>query len=151
MITKAIIEEMMYDGYRARIRIPIFHKIKDVPGSTPFNELPKALINYAPGCKPNFSVGDVVYVAFENNQASEPVIIGALFKGEVDISCSLFTDSVVYVDNEVPSTVVNNQGESSTSISNYNTTINNDIDLSDEEYLSLLVKLESPSSLINTT
>ncbi len=140
MITKAIIEEMMYDGYRARIRIPIFHKIKDVPGSTPFNELPKALINYAPGCKPNFSVGDVVYVAFENNQASEPVIIGALFKGEMDISCSLFTDSIVYRETEYENSDGVMSSQENSNIIN-NKVINNYTDLTDEEYYSLLAQL----------
>ena len=138
MITKAIIEEMMTDGYHARIRIPTFHKINNVPGSTPFGELPKALINYAPGCKPNFSVGDVVYVAFENNQISEPVIIGALFKGEMDISCSLLTDSVVYADDGSSRDVTNGQ-ENSNVIRN--TVINNYTDLTDEEYYSLLARL----------
>lgn len=138
MITKAIIEEMMMDGYHARIRIPVFHKIKNVPGATPFSELPLALINYAPGCKPNFSVGDVVYVAFENNQASEPVIIGALFKGEMDISCSLLADSVVYAKHNNSNDITNNQ-ENSNIINN--TEVNNYTDLTDEEYYSLLAKL----------
>ena len=79
MITKAIIEQITDDGYHFRVRIPILHKIEDAPGATPFKELPIALMCYAPGCKPNLSVGDVVYVGFENNQYSEPVILGMLF------------------------------------------------------------------------
>lgn len=95
MITKAIIETIEPDGYHFKVRIPVLHKIADVPGSTPKKELPKALVNYPPGVRPNFSVGDVVYVAFENNQYSEPVIIGALLNDSyTDKSSSIRADSL---------------------------------------------------------
>lgn len=95
MITKAIIEQITDDGYHFRVRIPILHKIENAPGATPFNELPLALMCYAPGCKPNLNVGDVVYVGFENNQYSEPVILGMLFnENYMESSASIRADSI---------------------------------------------------------
>ena len=79
MITKAIIERVEEDGYSFKVRIPIYHKIKDVPGSTPFEELPIAPCCVPPGVTPNLSVGDIVWVAFADNQKSEPVILGVLY------------------------------------------------------------------------
>lgn len=109
MITKAIIEQITDDGYHFRVRIPILHKIEDAPGATPFKELPIALMCYAPGCKPNLSVGDVVYVGFENNQYSEPVILGMLFnENYIESSASIRADSIdASVNVNLPSTNVN--------------------------------------------
>ncbi len=95
MITKAIIEQIYSDGYHYRVRIPILHKIENAPGATPFNELPIALVCFAPGCKPNLDVGDVVYVGFENNQYSEPVILGMLLNDSYkESSASIIADSI---------------------------------------------------------
>lgn len=137
MITKAIIEQIESDGYHAKVRIPIFHKIEDVPGSTPFKELPTALISYAPGIKPNFSVGDVVYVAFENDQYSEPVIIGALLNDNYEYnSGSIITDSIRLTFNV--QNALNDLLESTIS-NNYNIST----DISEEEYNILMARLDA--------
>ena len=95
MITKAIIEQIEDDGYHYRVRIPVLHKIENAPGSTPFKELPIALVCYAPGCRPNLNVGDVVYVGFENNQYSDPVILGMLLNDTYkNSSASIIADSI---------------------------------------------------------
>ena len=95
MITKAIIENLGQDEYHFQVRIPIFHKIANAPGATPSKELPIASVCFAPGCKPNLTPGDVVYVAFENNQYSSPVIIGMLLNSNyVGSSASLIADSL---------------------------------------------------------
>lgn len=129
MITKAIIEEMMADGYHVRVRIPILHKIENAPGATPFKELPLALVNYAPGCKPNFSAGDVVYVGFENNQYSEPVVLGALLNDSyMTMSGSILADAI----------------QSSTGDDFFSSAISENLieaDLTNEEYSKLLGKI----------
>ena len=109
MITKAIIEKVENDGYHYKVRIPILHKIADAPGSTPFKELPIALVCYAPGCKPNLNVGDVVYVGFENNQYSEPVILGMLLNDSYkESSASIRADSIqASVNVNLPNSNVN--------------------------------------------
>ena len=130
MITKAIVEEVGRDGYHLRVRIPIFHKIENAPGSTPFKELPMALINYSPGCKPNYSPGDIVYVGFENDQYSEPVIIGSLLNDSYEnMNGSILTDSIN--DVSIDDILTNNVYEQ-----------NIEIDLTNEEYDNLLLALE---------
>jgi hypothetical protein len=44
----------------------------------------EALVNIAPGIFNNLAVGDIVFVAFEENAIERPIIIGKLFRG-VDI------------------------------------------------------------------
>ena len=95
MITKAIIESIESDGYHFKVRIPILHKIENAPGATPYKELPIAAVSFAPGCRPNLNVGDVVYVAFENDQYSSPVIIGMLLNDSyVNSSASIIADTL---------------------------------------------------------
>lgn len=104
MITKAKVEQISPDGYHVKVRIPTLHKIEGAPGATPFEELPYALVCYAPGCKPNLTVGDIVYVGFENNQISEPVILGMLLNNTfTNSSTTINADSLnVNIDAQLP-------------------------------------------------
>ena len=78
MLTKGIVEEVKDNLIRARI--PLFNKVKGATGATPTNELQQAPICTITHFDPNLSVGDVVFVAFENNDIGSPVIIGNLYK-----------------------------------------------------------------------
>lgn len=104
MITKAKVEQISPDGYHVKVRIPTLHKIEGAPGATPFEELPYALVCYAPGCKPNLTVGDIVYVGFENNQISEPVILGMLLNNTfTNSSTTINADSLnVNINAQLP-------------------------------------------------
>lgn len=78
MLTKGIVEEVKDN--LIRVRIPLFNKVKGAAGATPTNELQQAPICTITHFDPNLSVGDVVFVAFENNDIGSPVIIGTLYK-----------------------------------------------------------------------
>ena len=78
MITKGIVEEII-TKYEVRVRIPIYHKIKGVQGATPTKDLPIAHTCVMFGICPNYKVGDIVYVTFENNLLQNVVIIGYLY------------------------------------------------------------------------
>ena len=78
MITKGIVEEII-TKYEVRVRIPIYHKIKGVQGATPTKDLPIAHTCVMFGICPNYKVGDIVYVTFENNQLQNVVILGYLY------------------------------------------------------------------------
>ena len=75
MIAKAVIEEVI-DNFSARIRIPILNGIKNTQQSTPLENLYIANIASIPYITNVIAVGDIVYVGFENNDLSRPVIIG---------------------------------------------------------------------------
>ena len=84
MVTRAYITETDLENSRVRVRRPIFDGI---PNSTDSiladNDLCWATIRYTPGIEVNYQVGDVVVVAFEDNNAGLPMVIGFLkLRGE---------------------------------------------------------------------
>ena len=75
LITKAIIQSINATGNRCLVRIPLFEYASD---ADPVEA--EALINITPGLFNNLAVGDVVFVAFEEDALEKPVIIGKLFR-----------------------------------------------------------------------
>ena len=88
MLTKAYVEEIVSD-YQVRVRIPIFDKLASSPGGTPKEQLSISPICAVPGGKYNYSVGDIVFVTFEDNDLGRPVILGQLY---ADIDNNVFND-----------------------------------------------------------
>lgn len=150
MIQKAIIESKESDGYHFKVRIPVMHKIEGVPGATSYEELPTALVCFAPGCIPNLNVGDVVYVGFENGQYSEPVILGMLLNDSSysNSSASIQADTFnVAVNADLPSTGVKigdvDLNDLLLNINNISSSSGGDGDLTKEELEQILAKLIS--------
>lgn len=77
MLTKGIIVKNI-DEYCSQVRIPIYHKAKESAGAIPDNNLPIAYYCMPPGIKPEFKEGEVVWVDFELDDKSSPVIVGSL-------------------------------------------------------------------------
>ena len=75
MITRAIIEELV-DQYHYRVRIPIFDRSEESAIYTQFNDLSIATCASTKGINNSLKVGDVVFVGFEDNSSSHPVILG---------------------------------------------------------------------------
>ena len=93
MIAKAVIEEQV--GNKFKVRIPLFESAGNK------NEcILTATLSYVPGNLDSYVVGDVVFVAFENNQISNPVIIGKLYLGPEKQNTNLSQASVLNVINE---------------------------------------------------
>lgn len=90
MIAKAVIEEKIENKFK--VRIPLF---ESAGGSGECILL--ATLCYVPGNLDCYNVGDVVFVAFENNQISNPVIIGKLYTGPEEANTCLNTSSVLKV------------------------------------------------------
>lgn len=76
MITKAIVQSISANGTRCRVRMPLF---ETSASAAPIEA--DALVNIAPGVFNNLEVGDIVFVAFEENAMEKPIIIGKLFRG----------------------------------------------------------------------
>lgn len=90
MITKAEILQLPKGAYtndkgdlvvdnKFKIYIPIFRRAGEPKNSKLGASTTYATLCYNPGAENGYRVGDIVYVAFENNQIGEPVIIGKLF------------------------------------------------------------------------
>lgn len=77
MLTKGIIVKNI-DDYSSKVRIPVYHKAKLSAGSVLDKDLPVAYYCMPPGTKPEFKEGEVVWVDFELDDKSTPVIVGSL-------------------------------------------------------------------------
>jgi hypothetical protein len=75
LIVKAIIDSKVADN-RYRIRVPVYDKIKS--SSLSSDNLSIADVCSPVNCDLNLNINDVVYVSYENNDRSKPVIIGSL-------------------------------------------------------------------------
>ena len=85
MITKAIIEKVISD-YEVKVRIPLLDSTTAFKQSVDIDGLSSATICISPKSRFIPAVGDVVFVAFEDNDAGKPVIIGCLQKETGNIS-----------------------------------------------------------------
>ena len=76
MVTKAIIQSINRASNRCVVRMPLFENAAE----SAIVEA-EALTSITPGFFNNLFVGDVVFVAFEENALEQPVIIGKLYRG----------------------------------------------------------------------
>lgn len=79
MVTKALVRSINGAANRCIVRMPLFETASN---SAPVEA--EALVSITPGLFNNLVVGDVVFVAFEENSIEKPIIIGKLFRGTSD-------------------------------------------------------------------
>lgn len=103
MIERAVIVSAI-DKYHFTVRIPSLNKSENAIGSTPDEELYKAVVSSTSGVHPSLRKGDVVIVGFENGNVSCPVIIGQLFNKRFESiqSDSSFSSLEVIVNASLP-------------------------------------------------
>ena len=85
MILKGIIEDIISQS-RVKVRIPLLHRLTSSVEYVQTEDIPEAQICTLPGTVPNLQCGDVVIVAFENNDLSRPIILGYLFTEAISSS-----------------------------------------------------------------
>ena len=109
MITKAEIVEIINptnsDPVFFRVRMPIFDGDGVLKSSTPFEDLSLATACLSPYVTNFLKVGDKVFVAFEDNDISKPVILGPLYNAKLagelttDIEVNSLTTNYLLVKN----------------------------------------------------
>ena len=82
MITRAIIQQCV-SPFTYKVRIPIFDRIEEASHHTANENLLTAVASVNKGCNDQFQVGDIVFIAFENNDLGQPVIIGHLYRENI--------------------------------------------------------------------
>lgn len=101
MLLKAIVNYISDDGYTANITIPVLDGYGSYVKSNVHGR--EAIICSLPGCKPSYGAGDVVFVSFEEDETSKPVVLGTLYRQEqlsqMDINA---TSLVVDVNSQLP-------------------------------------------------
>ena len=79
MITKGYIVGKSEVKNKFKVKLPIF----DTPGLNINQKLNSTILDaticYNPGAYPEYKVNDIVYVGFEDNDLSRPVILGMLY------------------------------------------------------------------------
>lgn len=79
MITEAEIQSIDFNSNSCVVRIPFFETL-----NTAQNVILPSRFAVQPGIYNGYKIGDVVWVAFEDGQAKNPIIIGKVFKNTVD-------------------------------------------------------------------
>lgn len=104
-MTRAIVEGRL-DNYHYRVRIPLLNKLSTSVGATPTSELAIATVVVVPGLSPRFRTGDVVFIDYEENDTSRPVIVGRLYNesGSQIVSDAALDSLQVSVNTELPAT-----------------------------------------------
>ena len=82
MITKGIVEELK--GYQAKVRLPIYDGLANTKNATSNENLSYATVCVTTNLNNSLNVGDIVYVSFEDNDKGKPVILGQLYKEEMN-------------------------------------------------------------------
>lgn len=82
MITKAIVEQVL-DKYSIRVRIPTIDRTSQSSVHTKREDLNVALVCTLPGCDPNIQPGDIVYVALDDKNEDDAVILGYLYRSRM--------------------------------------------------------------------
>ena len=92
MLTKAYIQEVL-SPHSVKVRIPLYHKIEGVGGSTRNDELPVGCVCTLPNFVTDINPGDIVILGFEEDNISKPVVLGHLSTNNpprslTDITCN---------------------------------------------------------------
>lgn len=94
MITKAIISEVI-DNYSVKVRVPRYDGVSFENTAVSNEDLSVAYMCTLPNMRINPIVGDVVFIEYEDNDQSKPIIVGYLFRENMgDTVCSIIANSL---------------------------------------------------------
>ena len=132
MGTKGIVTEII-NKYQVRVRIPIYNKSEESPTATPNEELSIGPVCTLPGVAPNFNIGDVVIVAFEQDIYTDPVILGKLYLNDIHNTYSDVHTGELKVTSKATlptnTRIGNVSGENISALENAHGNIQNQLDL----------------------
>ena len=83
MIQKGIIEKVI-DKYTYKVRIPKYDKVYDDPEYVDTDNLSDGLVCITPGVNVSYYLNDVVIISFENDELDKPIILGLLYRENLE-------------------------------------------------------------------
>ena len=133
MVTKGIIYQVL-SPYSAKVRMPFYDQMENSKNGTSNENLATATICALPNTSYYLEKGDIVWVDFEDNDISKPVIIGLLQKASgnqsiVDLTTNKLKTNNIELNNSIitEKSAVNNLENFSKNLSILTNTNNNDI------------------------
>ena len=131
-MTRAFIEGKV-DDFHYRVRIPILNKLNSSVGATPTKELAIATIATPPGISPKFKNGDLVFIEYEEQDTSKPVIVGRMFNTLTSsiVSDAQFDSVQVSINAQLPSdsTVGTNNSQNLKYLNGLSTNVQTNLDI----------------------
>lgn len=95
MITKAIVESIV-DRYTVKVRVPRIDRTYASSIRTENTYLNEALICTLSNCDPNIQPGDIVFVALDDQNEDEAIILGYLYREtRTNALCDFILNSLV--------------------------------------------------------
>ncbi len=99
MITKAIVESIV-DNYTVKVRIPRIDRLGFNSIRTSTEYLNEAIVCTLSNCDPNLQIGDIVFVALDDQNEDEVIILGHLYREKrTSTYCDLILNELVVNSN----------------------------------------------------
>lgn len=81
MVTKAYVKGVTSKG-EVKVLIPAITGYEELEGEKELEDMQTGWVCTTPGCVPKYKANDVVYICIEDNNLSNPVIMGTLDTGK---------------------------------------------------------------------
>jgi hypothetical protein len=97
MITRGIVEEVI-DRYKVRVRLPLLDGVDGGNSHKTKDELRTMVICTLPRVDLNLQVKDIVFVAFEDYDETNAVVLGCLFRENASSTLASINAANLYVE-----------------------------------------------------
>lgn len=97
MITRGIVEEVI-DRYKVRVRLPLLDGVDGGNSNKTKDELRTMVICTLPRVDLNLQVKDIVFVAFEDYDETNAVVLGCLFRENASSTLASINAANLYVE-----------------------------------------------------
>lgn len=97
MITRGIVEEVI-DRYKVRVRLPLLDGVDGGNSRKTKDELRTMVICTLPRVDLNLQVKDIVFVAFEDYDETNAVVLGCLFRENASSTLASINAANLYVE-----------------------------------------------------
>ena len=110
MITRGIVEEIV-DRYKVKVRLPLLDGMDRAGATNTRDSLRTMVICTLPRVDLNLQVNDIVFVAFEDYDETNAVVLGCLFRENASSTLASISAANLYVEGGASLPTYTNIGE----------------------------------------